>query len=1089
MSNVQNVQEFEKLCFDLYESGDPVRTVEAHKALAEFGEDPASVDKCRAVLEQSQMPTAQFLAAMNITNNVSRMGSSLMPLDFLELRDFVLNCIANHEYSHVVILELSKLLARITKMNWFECDASEKPFMQDLLQHAIRFIQQGGQQYSEIGAQILLQLVSEMDRSESCLPITRHRKVSTSFRDTNLLQIFQLSMANIQKMSGLKTMDLCLLGLLLQVSRACLNFDFIGACVDESTEDFRTVQIPNNWRDTLCDPSTLQLYFSVYLNTSPPISEYALGCLVHLASVRRTLFTNDQRMVYLTSILQGIVEIVRTSHGLDHQVNFHECCRILARLKTNYQLSELVKVENYNESMDIIANFTVNSLQQWHWSPNSIHYILSLWERLIASVPFVRTENPHNLEVFSPRISRAYVQSRFESVRLCLEDAALDPLDDPEALEAELAQFAVIARFQYGDSVSMIFELFEPAAQAYIGAIGVLDPQSIDYQVVESQMVWLLYIVSSLIGGKTGSNAGDDEDNLDGDLTCKVLQIIGAVDNQLAAAGAPRSEILDAAFIYFFQQFRTTYIGDQVHKSIKIYMRLDSTLGLKDDCMVLSVFARKIVDYLEYWTRSNRIIESALKLLSDLCNGHTSVRKLVSIEAIQFILAHHSEFRFLSLVEDTRHRTTYYTAIGRILTLDASDDQGRFEEFMIPFGTMFRQVNAEMSSPSQSNILQIKQVILGLARDLRGLLQTCANKPAYVLFFEWFFPEYIPTFYRGLEMFADEPRVSVPILKFISDFVFNKNTRLNFGVSSAHGILLFREASKFIAEYGQRVLALQVPHADQIYLMKYKGITVIYRILLHVLSGEYINFGVFQLYGDSALDVAFETFFKLVLSTPYADLMAYTKLSKAYYALLVLMTRDHMRSISRLDAQSFTYVSGTVLEGLRSPESALATQSCSTLDSIITFAVTGRLKARPDAEALAVFDLINASMDLYAQMLRDLLGTIVFEECKHQWSVSRPLLGLVIVLPSVFMEEQQRIISMQPAFKQGLFSEAFAALMDGVGDTLTAKNRDMFTQNLAVFRRDITNQPKSAAQQTTMTEAMNSVDYLTRYESVESTYY
>ncbi len=36
-----------------------------------------------------------------------------------------------------------------------------------------------------------------------------------------------------------------------------------------------------------------------------------------------------------------------------------------------------------------------------------------------------------------------------------------------------------------------------------------------------AQMVWLLYIVSSLIGGKTGSNAGDDEDNLDGDLTCK----------------------------------------------------------------------------------------------------------------------------------------------------------------------------------------------------------------------------------------------------------------------------------------------------------------------------------------------------------------------------------------------------------------------------------------------------------------------------------------------------------------------------------------------------------------------------------------
>ncbi len=41
--------------------------------------------------------------------------------------------------------------------------------------------------------------------------------------------------------------------------------------------------------------------------------------------------------------------------------------------------------------------------------------------------------------------------------------------------------------------------------------------------------------------------------------------------------------------------------------------------------------------------------------------------------------------------------------------------------------------------------------------------------------------------------------------------------------------------------------------------------------------------------------------------------------------------------------------------------------------------------------------------------------------------------------------------------------DAFAALMDGVGEGLSAKNRDRFTQNLAVFRRDLNNFAKSAA--------------------------
>jgi len=43
--------------------------------------------------------------------------------------------------------------------------------------------------------------------------------------------------------------------------------------------------------------------------------------------------------------------------------NYHEFCRLLARLKSNYQLGELVKVDNYTEVIKLIAEFTVTSLQ------------------------------------------------------------------------------------------------------------------------------------------------------------------------------------------------------------------------------------------------------------------------------------------------------------------------------------------------------------------------------------------------------------------------------------------------------------------------------------------------------------------------------------------------------------------------------------------------------------------------------------------------------------------------------------------------------------------------------------------------------
>lgn len=49
--------------------------------------------------------------------------------------------------------------------------------------------------------------------------------------------------------------------------------------------------------------------------------------------------------------------------GLRDPNNYHEFCRLLARLKSNYQLGELVMFESYPETIQLITKFTVESLQ------------------------------------------------------------------------------------------------------------------------------------------------------------------------------------------------------------------------------------------------------------------------------------------------------------------------------------------------------------------------------------------------------------------------------------------------------------------------------------------------------------------------------------------------------------------------------------------------------------------------------------------------------------------------------------------------------------------------------------------------------
>ena len=42
---------------------------------------------------------------------------------------------------------------------------------------------------------------------------------------------------------------------------------------------------------------------------------------------------------------------------------YHQFCRLLAKLKCNYQLNEIVDIDGYDTIIDTIAKFTISSLE------------------------------------------------------------------------------------------------------------------------------------------------------------------------------------------------------------------------------------------------------------------------------------------------------------------------------------------------------------------------------------------------------------------------------------------------------------------------------------------------------------------------------------------------------------------------------------------------------------------------------------------------------------------------------------------------------------------------------------------------------
>ncbi|MEE6526476.1 hypothetical protein FKM82_027159, partial [Ascaphus truei] len=80
------------------------------------------------------------------------------------------------------------------------------------------------------------------------------------------------------------------------------------------------------------------------------------------------------------------------------------------------------------------------------------------------------------------------------------------------------------------------------------------------------RLTWLVYIIGAVIGGRVSFASTDEQDAMDGELVCRVLQLMNLTDSRLAQAG---NEKLELSMLSFFEQFRKIYIGDQVQKSSK----------------------------------------------------------------------------------------------------------------------------------------------------------------------------------------------------------------------------------------------------------------------------------------------------------------------------------------------------------------------------------------------------------------------------------------------------------------------------------------------------------------------------------------
>ncbi|KAI9252218.1 armadillo-type protein [Helicostylum pulchrum] len=835
----------------------------------------------RILLENSPSPFVQTFCLSRLKQLVLAQFTIFDKDTKLHLRTFLLEYAYIHpDLQSFVIIHLASVLALLTRFGWMEIDEYQNVY-KDLTQ----FIQSSSE-HRIVGIQILTIIVQDMNTATVPKYSAKFRKAAAGLRDTQLFDIFQKGIQLLESILSRtlpfdkpdqeeRTKD-AVLSLLLK----CLSYDFAGTTIDEAGDDMGTVQVPAAWRPIFEKEDFLPTFFKAYTEFNATQASKVMECLVQLASTRKALFsTEEERSRFVLAMMQGIREIILTSRGMTDSDCYNGFCRLLQRFRNIATLNEMAEKPGYIEWIQLIANFTQSAFQSYS-STTTCFYLLGFWSRVVQSMTYLQkldVETGAKLEEIMVQLTRTFISTYIESVPNRVEEMLDDPLDNEDELIESLNMLGQIARCKYEKSCAALIEIFDPITVHYQelirqASMGVVSDANLKEanDIFEAKFAWMIYTMAVFVGNRPAYLSSDENDDADGQLTTKVIQLMQVNQNLVASNGAFLSEKIDLALVYFFTMFRKAYVGEPNLKAV--YARLNEVFSIEGQTDMLNLIMRKI--------------------------GYSALKTLRKVESTTLIMQNHSsnDFSFFNSHRHSQSRMYYYQVLCKILYADDGCER-EFYEFMKPF-----------------------EAKLDMFRDLRGFIQPIQSRKNYLLFFHWFYPDYMPVLLKGIQAWSPDPSTNV-LLKFFGEFVHNKSQRLNLDVSSANGVLIFRDVSQILCTYGQRIVTQHVVEESRKYPVK-------------CLGGKYINFGVFWLYQDKAVSEAYQMMFQLMLNIPMDDMMNFPKLTRSFFTMLDEFASEQMMVDPNMPAEGFLYIMEACEQGVESSDNWIRTHACSTINSI-----------------------------------------------------------------------------------------------------------------------------------------------------------
>ncbi|KYQ93071.1 exportin 7 [Tieghemostelium lacteum] len=1040
---------FEELCNQFYSK--PLDAPKIDEILSQYFLSPNFLNEYKQLLgfTKNSYVIAQICRGLTIT--ITTYWQSLSAVQKSDMKTtiwcFIESLPPIESFAFVLLLKLN---SRIIKYSW--TTETKKNQIVEVVQKLLT----QSPEHHILALKVLKDLISEFNDSfGEHLTSLQHRNISISLRDSVLLNFFQISLDSLNKSVVPDDKNNIMYDKMreqaLELANSCLTFSFIKTISVEISEEVQTIQVPQSWGHEFENPANMALFFKIYKvygNTR------ALDCLLQFISVRKSIFAKeDEKLKFLTNIISHLHECLKHNIGFQNENNHLAFSRILERLKSNYHLQFLVSTNGYNEWIDSLSTFTINTLKSPHFSPSSIYYLLSLWSKLVSSLTYIKGDpNKALLYKYTPSIIETFITNKIEMSSYSDEDDEI--LMDYEKMVEILEVLPPLGRLNYSTTCAQLKQYCDALIQQY------QQEQNANRQeIIQRQLSWLVYIIGCMIMGRVGTS-NEEYDKLDSELALRVFLLMSLSESKIQSkahipGGITQGALtLELSFLYFMQSFRKIYIGEKCMSSTNIYKHMTEQGAKTDHTTVFLSIIQKIGFNLKYWADESDMIKKSLDLFSDIANGQSTSQLLYDHKVTKDLLKSHDGkiFLFLEKPINTKNRTKYYTILSKLLYTD--ENIHLFDEFIKSFQLT---VNELLGVPTAEAFRteETKRKIIGLLRDLRGIISSTNSKRVFLLFFEWFNTFFSVLFHKILDVWVDHHDVINVLLKFMADFVLNKGSRMQFDNYSPNGFIIFRETSKILQRYGQLILNTQFSKSE-IYKKKIKNIQTAMNIFSNSLNGNFCNFGVFELYGDNCFNLAVDIILKLSLCVPLNELMNFPRAAEIYSILLDLLCNNSQLLLD-LNSQMFSHIMVSLHKCLESQYSSVSSTASNAIDKLISFAHFQRKSSKNPKVLQNIHRNFSENPQIISQFIDSIITILIKEDNYNLFIISKPLLACIIFSPESFQQVKQNYIqNFQAVSSPDKIEKIFANLTEDMQDNLETKNKNRFcTTNSANFRRDM----------------------------------